>query len=81
MFRQQLSGSGIVSVCKDLYHEGFGTLSLISCIVIIRYRGIAPPIVQKTISTSVMFGVFDFYRRLIVQYKKEFIEYIFVYVW
>lgn len=64
-----------ICITKVLEHCFF-----ILCIIINRYRGIAPPIVQKTISTSVMFGVFDFYRRLIVHYKKEFIEYVFVYV-
>lgn len=61
MFRQQLTGSGILSVGKDIYREGFQYL----------YRGIGPPIMQKTICTSLMFGTYDFYRRLLLLVKQH----------
>lgn len=36
-----------------------------------RYRGIGPPIMQKTICTSLMFGTYDFYRRLLLLVKQH----------
>ena len=64
MFRQQLTGSGILSVGKDLYHEGIHYL----------YRGVGPPIMQKTICTSLMFGTFDFYRRGLLYIRRRHID-------
>ena len=62
MFRQQLTGSNLLSVGRDLYHEGFHYL----------YRGVGPPIMQKTICTSLMFGTFDFYRRGLLSIKQKY---------
>lgn len=60
MFRQQLTGSGMVSVGKELYHEGVRLL----------YRGVGAPIMQKTISTSLMFGTYDVYRRSLLYMRQ-----------
>eukprot|EP00041_Stephanoeca_diplocostata_P011163 m.181123 g.181123 ORF g.181123 m.181123 type:complete len:398 (+) comp18441_c0_seq15:415-1608(+) len=59
VFRQQLYGHGTVSTAMRLHREGFATL----------YRGVAMPMCHKALSTSLMFGTFDTYRRLIAQYS------------
>ncbi|VDN00861.1 unnamed protein product [Thelazia callipaeda] len=53
IFRQQLQGVPIKEVYAQLRNEGWRML----------YRGILPPLVQRTTTRSVMFGMFDkFYR-------------------
>ncbi|CAH1736605.1 mitochondrial nicotinamide adenine dinucleotide transporter SLC25A51 [Aphis gossypii] len=49
IFRQMLHGVGLKNAASQLMNEGFSTL----------YRGIYPPLFQKTISTSLMFGTYD----------------------
>lgn len=44
-----LHGVGLKNASSQLVNEGFSTL----------YRGIGPPLFQKTISTSLMFGTYD----------------------
>lgn len=44
-----LHGVGLRNAASQLLNEGFSTL----------YRGIGPPLFQKTISTSLMFGTYD----------------------
>lgn len=44
-----LHGVGLKNATSQLVNEGFSTL----------YRGITPPLLQKTISTSLMFGTYD----------------------
>lgn len=44
-----LHGVGLRNAASQLVNEGFSTL----------YRGIGPPLLQKTISTSLMFGTYD----------------------
>lgn len=56
IFRQMLHGVPITSAFAQLRHEGLGFL----------YRGMLPPLAQKTIS-SIMFGVFDGTRRYLVE--------------
>uniref|UniRef100_A0A034VUK9 Solute carrier family 25 member 51 n=1 Tax=Bactrocera dorsalis TaxID=27457 RepID=A0A034VUK9_BACDO len=56
IFRQMLHGVPITSAFGQLRHEGLGFL----------YRGIFPPMAQKTISLSIMFGVFDGSRRYLI---------------
>ncbi|XP_037952439.1 mitochondrial nicotinamide adenine dinucleotide transporter SLC25A51 [Teleopsis dalmanni] len=56
IFRQMLHGVHITSAFGQLRHEGIGYL----------YRGMFPPLAQKTISLSLMFGVFDGTRRYFV---------------
>lgn len=57
IFRQMLHGVPIGSALSQLHHEGLGFL----------YRGMLPPLAQKTISLSIMFGVFDGTRRYLVE--------------
>lgn len=56
IFRQMLHGVRISSAFSQLRHEGLLYL----------YRGMFPPLAQKTISLSIMFGVFDGTRRYLV---------------
>lgn len=55
MFRQQLHGISAWESASQLRAEGL--LSL--------YRGILPPLLQKSVSTALMFGTFEQYRRLL----------------
>ncbi|XP_034112305.1 mitochondrial nicotinamide adenine dinucleotide transporter SLC25A51 [Drosophila albomicans] len=57
IFRQMLHGVPMGSALLQLRHEGLGFL----------YRGMLPPLAQKTISLSIMFGVFDGTRRYLVE--------------
>lgn len=52
MFRQQLEGISIRRAFRQLKREGFITL----------YRGMGPPLIQRTLSVSVMFGTYANYR-------------------
>ncbi|XP_013107152.1 mitochondrial nicotinamide adenine dinucleotide transporter SLC25A51 [Stomoxys calcitrans] len=56
IFRQILHDVPITSAFSQLRHEGLMFL----------YRGMFPPLAQKTISLSIMFGVFDGTRRYLV---------------
>ncbi|XP_061400772.1 mitochondrial nicotinamide adenine dinucleotide transporter SLC25A51 [Musca vetustissima] len=56
IFRQILHDVPITSAFSQLRHEGLMFL----------YRGMFPPLAQKTISLSVMFGIFDGTRRYLV---------------
>ncbi|XP_050442061.1 mitochondrial nicotinamide adenine dinucleotide transporter SLC25A51 [Adelges cooleyi] len=49
IFRQMLHGMALRHAANQLFSEGFRTL----------YRGIGPPLLQKGISTSLMFGTYD----------------------
>lgn len=57
IFRQILSGKTVYSAIKELYHEGIYYL----------YRGILPPLMQKTFSLSIMFGVYEEVRRPLME--------------
>jgi len=57
MFRQQLHGISALSAFKQLRSEG--SLNL--------YRGILPPLLQKSASTALMFGSYEQYRRLLLE--------------
>ncbi|KAM8703923.1 hypothetical protein ACLKA7_008535 [Drosophila subpalustris] len=57
IFRQMLHGVPVGSALLQIRHEGLGFL----------YRGMLPPLAQKTISLSIMFGVFDGTRRYLVE--------------
>lgn len=54
---KMLHGVEIKSAVQELRQEGFAFL----------YRGILPPLAQKTISLSLMFGVYDGTKRPLVQ--------------
>ncbi|KAB7505984.1 Solute carrier family 25 member 51 [Armadillidium nasatum] len=58
MFRQMLHGISTARAVAQLKKEGVKNL----------YRGILPPLCQKTISTSVMFGMFEQYGQLFRHY-------------
>ena len=55
MFRQQLEGISIRRAMKQLKREGLITL----------YRGMGPPLIQRTLSVSIMFGTFANYRKFL----------------
>lgn len=57
IFRQILHGVKISSAFHQLHHEGLWYL----------YRGVFPPLAQKTISLSIMFGVYGGTQRLLVE--------------
>ena len=52
MFRQQLEGISIKRAFRQLKREGLITL----------YRGMGPPLIQRTLSVSIMFGTYANYR-------------------
>ncbi|KAG7172752.1 Solute carrier family 25 member 51-like, partial [Homarus americanus] len=58
---QMLHGISTASAVKQLKREGLKNL----------YRGILPPLCQKTISTSIMFGMFDQYGKLLKYYQPQ----------
>lgn len=58
IFRQMLHGVQLTQAFGQLRSEGMLYL----------YRGIFPPLAQKTISLSLMFGVYDSTRRPLVEY-------------
>uniref|UniRef100_A0A182R7M8 Mitochondrial carrier protein n=1 Tax=Anopheles funestus TaxID=62324 RepID=A0A182R7M8_ANOFN len=58
IFRQMLHGVQLTQAFGQLRSEGMTYL----------YRGIFPPLAQKTISLSLMFGVYDSTRRPLVEY-------------
>lgn len=51
-----LHGVEIKSAIQELRHEGFAFL----------YRGILPPLAQRTVSLSLMFGLYDGVKRPLV---------------
>lgn len=51
-----LHGVEIKSAVQELRHEGFAFL----------YRGILPPLAQRTVSLSLMFGLYDGTKRPLV---------------
>uniref|UniRef100_A0A0K8RFF3 Putative carrier protein n=1 Tax=Ixodes ricinus TaxID=34613 RepID=A0A0K8RFF3_IXORI len=61
MFRQMLHGVQTNHAFEQLRREGFRHL----------YRGCLPPLVQKTISVSIMFGTFSGYSRFITHHFPE----------
>ena len=55
MFRQQLHGINTVASIKQLKREGLFYL----------YRGLLPPLLQKSTSMSIMFGMYHRYRQIL----------------
>ncbi|XP_059611993.1 mitochondrial nicotinamide adenine dinucleotide transporter SLC25A51 [Phlebotomus argentipes] len=58
IFRQMLHGVKASSAFEELRHEGISFL----------YRGMFPPLAQKTISLSLMFGVYEGTRKPLVEH-------------
>jgi len=57
MFRQQLHGISAWKSVSQLRSEGIFSL----------YRGILPPLLQKSVSTSLMFGTFEQFKRILIE--------------
>lgn len=57
MFRQQLHGITAMDALSQLKNEGLLNL----------YRGILPPLLQKSANTGLMFGSYEQYRRLLLE--------------
>jgi hypothetical protein len=55
IFRQQLHGVAVKDAIKQMKKEGLGLL----------YRGLLPPLIMRTTSRSVMFGMYDTYKYLL----------------
>ncbi|XP_072041887.1 mitochondrial nicotinamide adenine dinucleotide transporter SLC25A51-like [Amphiura filiformis] len=58
IFRQQLLNIRLRVAVKQLKHEGMRTL----------YRGVLPPLCQRTLTLSMMFGLYDQYTRIVLQH-------------
>jgi len=56
IFRQQIYGIDASTALRQLHQEG----------VTLLYRGILPPLVQKTSTLSIMFGMYDQFNRLLM---------------
>eukprot|EP00118_Oscarella_pearsei_P001060 m.6494 g.6494 ORF g.6494 m.6494 type:complete len:271 (+) comp16029_c0_seq1:146-958(+) len=62
MFRQQLDGVSVSEAVKQLQNDGLRHL----------FRGLAPPLLQKTASISLMFGLYHEYRLLLADRAPRF---------
>jgi len=58
MFRQQLHGVSVKSAIKQLQREGLFVL----------YRGVTPPLLQKTTNLSIMFGMYHQFQSLLADH-------------
>lgn len=58
IFRQQLSGIDSGSAIRQLQKEGLAKL----------YRGVLPPLLQKTTTLSIMFGMYDKFGKLLTRH-------------
>ncbi|XP_014214563.1 solute carrier family 25 member 51 [Copidosoma floridanum] len=68
IFRQMLEGVPVMTAIQQLSHEGIKTL----------YRGILPPLCQKTISVSLMFSLYEGCKqRLYILTKHEIFSKVF----
>lgn len=63
IFRQMLHGQNVRSATADLKAEGFRTL----------YRGVGPPLIQRSVSLALMFGTFGSYHRLLDSHTRHVI--------
>ncbi|KAH7646018.1 hypothetical protein DERF_007086 [Dermatophagoides farinae] len=61
IFRQMLHGQSVRKATATLRSEGIGRL----------YRGIAPPLIQRSITLSIMFGTFGTYHSLLDHYADQ----------
>ncbi|TTG17228.1 Solute carrier family 25 member 51 [Bagarius yarrelli] len=58
LFRQQLHGLRALEAVGQLQKEGLRTL----------YRGLLPPLLQKTVTVALMFGLYDDFSRLLLHH-------------
>ena len=56
IFRQQIYGIDASTALRQLHQEG----------AVLLYRGILPPLVQKTSTLTIMFGMYDQFNRLLI---------------
>ena len=64
IFRQMLHGHSVRSATADLRAEGIRHL----------YRGVGPPLIQRSISLSLMFGTFGTYHYILDTYAQSVIS-------
>jgi len=62
IFRQQIHGIDATTALRQLRQEG----------VVLLYRGILPPLVQKTSTLTIMFGMYDQFNRLLMSQCARF---------
>lgn len=58
LFRQQLHGMRVTEAVRQLQREGLQTL----------YRGLLPPLLQKTVTVALMFGLYEDFSRLLLHH-------------
>lgn len=61
IFRQIVHGMSVKSATANLRAEGFRHL----------YRGVGPPLIQRSVTLSLMFGTFGTYRMLLERYGQD----------
>lgn len=61
IFRQMLYGHSVRSAFGELRAEGVLNL----------YRGVGPPLIQRSVTLSLMFGTYGTYRYLLEKYAKD----------
>lgn len=67
-FRQQLYGLVLKDAITQIHKEGIPFL----------YRGLLPPLIQRTTTRMVMFGMFDTYKRILGCHSNNTFNYCFV---
>ncbi|KAL7885764.1 hypothetical protein AOLI_G00060590 [Acnodon oligacanthus] len=60
LFRQQLHGLRATEAVQQLQREGLRNL----------YRGLLPPLLQKTTTVAIMFGLYEDFSRLLLQHAR-----------
>ena len=83
LFRQQLHGISAWKSVSQLRAEGIFSLYRFICSYIVKsfndewnwflfvFRGILPPLLQKSVSTSLMFGTFEQFKRILIERQVE----------
>ncbi|XDV37802.1 hypothetical protein PO909_007344 [Leuciscus waleckii] len=60
LFRQQLHGVRVTEAVRQLQRDGLGRL----------YRGLLPPLLQKTTTVAIMFGLYEDFSRLLLSHAR-----------
>ncbi|XP_039511013.1 solute carrier family 25 member 51b [Pimephales promelas] len=61
LFRQQLHGVRVTEAVRQLQRDGLGRL----------YRGLLPPLLQKTTTVAIMFGLYEDFSRLLLRHARS----------
>ncbi|KAI7801471.1 solute carrier family 25 member 51b [Triplophysa rosa] len=61
LFRQQLHGVRVTEAVRQLQREGLRNL----------YRGLLPPLLQKTTTVAIMFGLYEDFSRLLLRHARR----------